>query len=313
MILANQRPTFSVIVPVFNAAATIRETIASIREQDEEDFELILVDDGSTDNSLAIMLLEAGRDPRIKLVSQANAGVSAARNNGAAMARGRLLAFCDADDLWHVEKLAAHRAMHEAAPDIGASYARIAFLESVGKGCPRSRTESTVPAGPLTLSLIVGENPVCTASNLVVTQEVFDRVGGFAEGMQFAEDQEWLARAVRSGERIKGLDKLLVGYRLSPRGLSVNLEGMYAGWRELMALHANGEDMAAAEALYCRYLARRSLRSGNPPAEARRFALRGMSIDRSAFLADFRRGLPTLFGALAAFAIPATLRQRLFA
>lgn len=307
------RPTFSVIVPVYNAADTIRETIASILTQDDGDFELILIDDGSTDNSLFTMLKEACSDTRIKLVAQENAGVSAARNNGAAMARGRLLAFCDADDLWHPSKLSMHRELHDGEPSLAASFAKIAFLEEdavPGKEC---RTLSTVPCGNLTIGQIIGENPVCTASNLVVTKKAFERIGGFSADMNFAEDQEWLARAIGKGETFLGLDHLLVTYRLSSAGLSVNLDKMYAGWRQLVALHAAGEDTTAAEALYCRYLARRSLRSGNPPAEARHYALRGLALDRSAFLTDFRRGASTLIAALAAFIIPAPMRQRLFA
>lgn len=313
MIATTPRPTFSVIVPLYNSAATIRETIASIREQEEENFELIVVDDGSTDDGLSIMLREASRDPRIKLVAQPNAGVSAARNNGASLARGRLLAFCDADDIWHPAKLSHHRALHDGDPDISASYAKTAFLEEREEDRPRSRTVSSIHSGPLTVEQIIGENPVCTASNIVVTREAFERIGGFTVGMNFAEDQEWLARAAKGCEPIVGIEQVLVGYRLSPDGLSVNLAQMYAGWRKVVALHAGGQDVSSAEALYCRYLARRSLRNGHSPAEARYYALRGMSLDHAAFLSDFRRGGATLAASLSAFAIPAPMRQRLFA
>ncbi len=311
--LAQDRPTISVIVPVYNAAATIEDTIASISSQTLEDFELILVDDGSSDDSLLKMLRLAGSDPRIKLVAQRNAGVSAARNRGAAIAQGELLAFCDSDDLWHPEKLSVHLAFHRANRAHAASYAQIAFVEMQCSASPQKRTLSTVAAGDLTIAQIIGENPVCTTSNLVVTRAAFDRVGSFIVGMNYAEDQEWLARAVTQGERISGIDELLVGYRLSPSGLSVNLEQMYAGWRELTALYGADEDTAAAEAVYCRYLARRALRGGNPPADARRYALRGLSLNPSAFLSDMRRGGATLIAAFAAGAMPSSVRQRLFA
>ncbi|GAA0283703.1 hypothetical protein GCM10009127_26410 [Alteraurantiacibacter aestuarii] len=310
---AQTRPHFSVIVPVYNAQDTIEATIASIREQDDEDFELILIDDGSTDDSLLRMLRQAGRDPRIRLVAQQNAGVSAARNHGLQLASGRLMAFCDADDLWHPAKLAWHRAAHEADRTLAISYARIAFLEATAHDRPRSRTMSSVPRGDLTMQQIISENPVCTASNLVTTREAFDRIGAFDVGMDYAEDQEWLARAVALGERARGIDELLVGYRLSPGGLSVNLGAMYAGWRRVVELHASDADSASAEAIYCRYLARRSLRSGNPPAEARYYAMRGIALSPRAFLSDLKRGGSTLLAAITAPAIPMTLRQRIFA
>lgn len=304
------QPYFSVIVPVHNAAATIHETIASILAQSDSDFELIVIDDGSTDDSLVQLLRLAGKDERIRVVAQANAGVSAARNNAVSIAKGRLLAFCDADDLWKEHKLSRHRTLHEASPDIVISYGQIAFLQPDAR---RSRTVSSVPAGDLSITAIISENPVCTTSNLVVTRQAFNRIGGFAEGMQYAEDQEWLARAVSMGERAVGIDELLVGYRLSPGGLSVNLERMYKGWRELVALHGDGERTNAAEAIFCRYLARRSLRSGNPPAEARRYVLRGLALDRKAFLSDIRRGATTLIAAFSAGLLPGSIRQRIFA
>lgn len=304
-------PAFSVIVPVYNASATIAETIASICAQSCGDFELILVDDGSSDDSLLVMLREAGRDERIRLVSQHNAGVSAARNRGVELARGWLIAFCDADDLWHEDKLAAHLEMHDTDPALDASFAQIAFVDP--NASKRIQTLSSVPSGALTLPQIIGENPVCTTSNLVVTRAALERFGGFDPAMRHAEDQEWLARAIGQGAVIEGLDALLVAYRLSPSGLSVNLDAMYDGWRTLVSRHAAHLDVSEAEALFCRYLARRALRSGNAPAEARGFAMRGLAINHHAFLSDLRRAIPTLLGALTAPAIPVSLRQRLFA
>lgn len=310
---ANTAPYFTVIIPVYNAVHTIVETIAGVLAQTERSFELILIDDGSNDDSLRKMLQFAGQDTRIKLIAQANTGVSAARNNGAQEARGQVIAFCDADDFWHPRKLALHRQLHEMQADCAISYGQIEFLETAQSRRARRTTFSTVPPGDLSLAQIIGENPVCTASNLVVTRDAFFRIGGFAAGMNYAEDQEFLARSVSMGERITGIDELLVGYRLSPDGLSVNLEAMYAGWRELVALHAGGRDMSEAEAIFCRYLARRSLRNGNAPREARRYALRGLSLSRAAFMSDLRRGGATLFAALAASALPSAIRQRVFA
>jgi hypothetical protein len=306
-------PTFSVIVPVYNAAATVAATVRSVLDQTDGDFELILIDDGSTDASLARMLDLANLDERIRVLSTPNAGVAETRNLGASLARGALLAFLDADDIWRPTKLAAHRALHAANPDIGVSYAQISFLEAGTTPGGAARTTSTVPAAPLGVADLIGENPVCTASNIVVTRICFDTVGGFDATMRHAEDQEWLARVAACTFPIVGIDQLLVEYRLSPAGLSSDLTSMFSGWRRMVAQHGDSIDQGAAEAVFCRYLARRALRDGRPSGEAMRFAVRGMMRNASAFLDDPRRGGMTLAGAMLSPLIPTAMRSRIFA
>lgn len=306
-------PFFSIIVPVYNAAATVSATVRSILAQSEPDFELLLIDDGSTDDSLAVMLRLAMTDERIRVVAHANCGVAATRNQGIELSHGELIAFCDADDLWHQGKLSAHKALHLADASIGASYARIAFIDPDASDSAEARTLSTIRPEQLTVADLLGENPVCTMSNLVVARDVFDMIGGFKVGMSFAEDQEWLARAAFEGICIVGIDEVLVDYRLSHDGLSVNLASMYAGWRRLAADYGDGEHRPAAEALYCRYLCRRALRSGASPRTALDYALRGLKIDARAFLADKRRGWPTLLSAIASPLMPRQARVRVFA
>lgn len=305
-------PVFSVIIPVFNAAETIVATVNSVLDQSEGNFELLLIDDGSSDASLPALLRLADKDGRIRVIAKGNEGVAATRNLGIDCARGSLVAFLDADDRWHPEKLATHRDLHCADPGIGISFAQIAFVETGSRG-QRPLTLSTVPEGPLSLDALIAENAVCTASNLVATAECLHRVGGFRRSMGFAEDQEWLVRAVAMGERIEGIDRLLVDYRMSPGGLSANLGRMYAGWRRLAVPHRHRINLPAAEAVYCRYLARRALRTGGRATEALGYAWRGIRLDAAAFFADARRGGMTLAAALASPLIPAPMRTRLFA
>lgn len=100
-------PTVSVVTPVWNAAATVAETVASVRAQSFADWEMLLVDDGSTDGSGALLARLAATDPRMRVLShEANLGAAAARNHAIREARGRFIAFLDADDLWRPEKLA---------------------------------------------------------------------------------------------------------------------------------------------------------------------------------------------------------------
>src|SRR5271165_4480269 len=102
-IMANPSPSVSVIIPTFNRASTIGKAIASVVSQTFQDFELIVIDDGSTDETADVLLSFANT---IRLIRQENRGVSAARNAGIRAARGRWIAFLDSDDEWHRDKLA---------------------------------------------------------------------------------------------------------------------------------------------------------------------------------------------------------------
>ncbi|KPL68429.1 hypothetical protein SZ64_10050 [Erythrobacter sp. SG61-1L] len=306
-------PYFSVVLPAFNAATTVGEAIKSVLEQHCDDFELLLIDDGSSDETLHCMLYYADRDDRIRVVSRDNGGVSSARNLGVALAHGRYIAFMDADDQWRANKLLCHRWLHDLQRDLAGSFARIAFRPSAGRGMGPARTYSTVPSGILALEQVLGENPSCTTSNLVVSRAVFLASGGFDESINHAEDQELLARLIADGHRIAGIEETLVDYRMSEGGLSSDLGAMLAGWGKLADRYRQIADLSGAEALYCRYLARRALRIGGPAGDALGFALRGLRADAHAFLEDFRRGALTLAGAAFSPFIPRTVRQRLFA
>lgn len=99
-------PTVSVVMPAFNAAATVRGAVQSVLEQTYRCLELLVVDDASTDSTLAILNEAARSDPRIKVISMpSNSGAAAARNVGLRAAHGELIAFLDADDLWQPNKL----------------------------------------------------------------------------------------------------------------------------------------------------------------------------------------------------------------
>ena len=108
-------PLFTVVTPVWNAAATLGEAAASVAAQSLPDWEQILVDDGSTDGSRALAAALAAADPRRRLLAwDDNRGAAEARNAAIRAARGRYIAFLDADDRWHPEKLARQLAQHGA-------------------------------------------------------------------------------------------------------------------------------------------------------------------------------------------------------
>lgn len=302
------RPVFSVIIPVYNAEADIEATVHSVLTQSFSDFEVLLIDDGSTDGSLRKMLKLAEQDERIRLLSKSNEGVSATRNMGAELSRGRYLAFLDADDLWMTDKLARHQQLGAAI-----SYAKVRFLY---EGRRQLFTYSTVPAQALGCYDLLAENAVCTTSNLVVRRDIFEDVGGFDESLTHAEDQDWLLRAARAGYKIVGIDDHLVDYRMRTDGLSADIGKMYAAWSHLAAACAtdiDADQRAQAEAIYLRYLARRALRTGGDARLARRLALKAVRQAPAEFLKDPRRGGGTLLGALLSPYMPASLRPKVFA
>ena len=109
MMSTERSPFFSVILPFYNAAEWLPDSITSITSQSCNDWELICVDDGSSDSGLKIVKEYAAEDNRIKLLIQKNAGVSAARNAGIAVARGRYIMFLDADDFFDADALSLIR------------------------------------------------------------------------------------------------------------------------------------------------------------------------------------------------------------
>ncbi len=309
-------PRISVVMPCYNAASHLGETLGSLRAQTLLDWELIAVDDGSTDETERLLSEAALRDPRIRTASVPNGGPSRARNIGALeFARADIVAFLDADDLCVPTRLASLLAVFASKPGAAALYGRVSFFEA---DPARPSTVSAIRPGALTTEILLGENPVCTTSNLAVRRAALEAVGGFDARLAHHEDVELLLRLVAAGCRIEGLNETHVHYRTRSDSLSADLSAMRQGWAETLraaAFHGPIDRCTArrAEAIHLRYLARRALRTGAAPMEAVRLALAGLRLSPSAFFDMPRRGLLTLAGALAAPALPAALRRRLFA
>lgn len=306
-------PRFSVILPCYNAAATIGATIAALQAQTHPDWEAICIDDGSTDATLQRLTDLAAAEPRLRVLHQPNAGPSLARNRAADQVRGDILAFLDADDLWTATKLASVAQTFAAHPAADAVFGRTAFL---GAAAAPPAALSQVTPGPVGRQAFLGENPACTLSNLSVRRAAFRASGGFDPGMRHAEDLEWCLRFLGQGHRICATGDLHVHYRASAGGLSADLAAMHAGWRA--AIRRSAADLpparrAAAEAVHLRYLARRALRMGLAPRVALGFAARGLCHAPLAFLGGRHRGAATLAACLAAPILPAPLRATLFA
>ncbi|MEL6261486.1 MAG: glycosyltransferase [Cyanobacteria bacterium J06626_6] len=263
-IVMTTAPLVSVVIPVYNAAAYLPETIQSVLNQSYVNWELLVVDDGSTDATPAIVQKYQDTDDRVRWVPKINGGVSSARNLGAQEAKGSLLAFLDADDRWLTDKLLAHVNHMSAHPETGVSFARVALIKSDGQTTHKLTNNVVSQLQPQDLFY---SNPTVTTSNLVMRREVFLSAGGFDETMQYNEDVELLFRvAFHSELALEGIDDVLVQYRLHDSGLSSTLSKMESGWLKLME-KARAVAPSLVEAHYdaayghqLQYLARQTLR-----------------------------------------------------
>ena len=188
-------PEVSVVVPFFNAGRFLEECIASVFAQTYTSWELLLVDDGSTDNGTAVARTHVARDPsRVRYFQhpgRERRGASAARNLGIQRARGRYVAFLDADDVWLPGKLEAQVAILEAHPEAAMAYNRTQFWYSWTGDVEDRRRDymerlgvppDTLITPPTLLSLILREeSPVPCTCSVLIRRDAVERVGGFEE------------------------------------------------------------------------------------------------------------------------------------
>lgn len=189
-------PTISVVIPLYNKAAHIERAVSSVLAQTFQDFEIIVVDDGSTDNGADIV--KVINDPRIILLKQKNAGVSVARNRGIEVAKSDLIAFLDADDEWRVEFLYTILRLRKKYPNAGL-YATD-YVIQINKNSFRKTKINSVPSAPWEGILpnyfkaaTLGEPPVCSSA-VCIPKSVFEVVGGFPVGEPLGEDLDMWGR-----------------------------------------------------------------------------------------------------------------------
>lgn len=209
---------FSAIIPAYNAEKYIGATIESCLAQESVGCEVIVVDDGSDDNTLAVVRSFGNR---VRIVCQKNAGPAAARNHGASLAKGDVLAFLDADDLWLPEKLSHQSAKLLEGYDL--VYSNRLNMGEIGD-LPLVQSEvQEMPEGDIWQDLLLGN--FITTSSVVIRKELFARMGGFSLDLPPCEDWDlWLRCAERV--RVGFCPTPLVQYRLHAAGISRNFRLM---------------------------------------------------------------------------------------
>jgi glycosyltransferase involved in cell wall biosynthesis len=219
-------PAVSIIMPAYNVAPYIASAIRSALVQTYTDFELIVVDDGSKDNTAEIVKSMMREDPRIRMVQQANRGLAGARNTALRAARGEMLALLDSDDMWEPEFLAAQMAILDARPEVDIVTGNGWYLEGPRHGA-LARPYPDPRPDPVLASIIGDEWSVFIMS--VMRRRVYTAIGPFDEEMRSNEDYDFWLRAAVAGFTFARNDRPLGYYRVRSDSLSASNVRMLRG------------------------------------------------------------------------------------
>lgn len=253
-------PTVSLIVPTYNAAGYIRRALDSALSQTYPNIEVLVVDDGSTDHTAALLQQHYGQDQRVRYIHQANAGPSVARNRGVREAQGEFIHFLDADEWLLPTKIEQSYTLFQQQPEIGVAYGHGIPVQ------PDGVTEIPMDYPPLPSGWVLCEwlkgtmagGRYGVTSSFMVRRQAVIEVGGFPEDQRVAEDWDlWLRLAAKYP--FAALAEKLVYYHRLPDGLHVNRLKMALGRLQTFerARHYAGREQCLSDAEYERMLAGR--------------------------------------------------------
>lgn len=222
--------TVSVVVPVYNGAAFLDEALRSLVAQSRPAAQIVVIDDGSTDDSFAVATAFAATHSIVEAYQQPNGGSASARNAGIAHSDGNVLAFLDADDLAMPTKLALQVGMLEADQSLhGTVGTQEMFFE------PGAPTPIWMDPPPGWLPEAATRHSRHGLMSMVVRRELFDAIGGFDETLRFGEDTDWLLRAWDSGHRVPLIDDLVVRRRIHHNNLTQDSDAFRRAQFEVLA------------------------------------------------------------------------------
>jgi glycosyltransferase involved in cell wall biosynthesis len=264
----------SVIIPVYKTEKYVKAAVASVLNQTYENFEIIVVDDGSPDDSLK--LVRQFDDPRIRIIEQENRGLAGARNTGIRHAVGEYIAFLDSDDVWVPEKLAKHVKHLETCPSVGVSFSPSALIDERGNalGTFLKPKLKDITLNDLLRCNVVGNGSAALVRKTVLNDVSFQNIvcgetesSFFYEKLRRNEDYElWLRIAIKTSWIIEGIVEPLTLYRVNPNGLSSSFLKQLEAWEQVLAYVCGyAPDVMAqqgklAMAYHLRYLARTAIR-----------------------------------------------------
>jgi glycosyltransferase involved in cell wall biosynthesis len=222
----------SVVIPAHNASSTIDETLRSVRSQSHEQLEIIVVDDGSSDNTAAIVRQHAAQDSRIKIIEQDNAGVATARNRGWQSASANFIAFIDADDLWGSTNIERQlQTLIAGGERTGLVYSWFTVIDAASRAL--AKATPCFHTGDVLDELLAG-NFIGNGSSVMVRREALLAAEGFdsrlrAAGAQGCEDLLFYCRVAET-YHFAVVPEYLIGYRHLPENMSSNMPRMLRSW-----------------------------------------------------------------------------------
>lgn len=211
-------PRVSVIIPVFNAAATVADALESVLRQTFTDYEIIAVNDGSTDRSPQIL---ARYGDRVRTITRTNGGLSAARNTGVSVSSGEYVAFLDADDLWTPDFLIRSVATLDADPECVLTFTDLLIVDSDGHELKTSLVGDRVERAPTLAELFERLWPIMPSA-VVMRRYVYDNCGGFSEEFRsYGYEDVYMWMCAREHGAFAYIPQRLVVWRFSlfPRPL----------------------------------------------------------------------------------------------
>jgi glycosyltransferase involved in cell wall biosynthesis len=220
-------PRVTVIVPAFDAERTLQAAVESALTGTFPGFELIIVDDGSKDDTPDVARGLADSDPRVRLMRRENGGVSAAFNSGLALATGDYVARLDSDDLWHPTKLQKQMELADREPGLAFIYTFVRYIDADGhvrEDGPAQRFPRRALCRGIYESLVGGNSSALIRRDRVV------ELGGYDEELISWEDL-LLQLKISANSVIDYIPEYLVGYRVRPNSLSKNVPDMFRSWR----------------------------------------------------------------------------------
>ena len=202
-------PKVSIVLPTYNGSRYLRESIQSCLDQEFQDWELVIVDDASTDGTVAVA--NSYRN-QVRLLSLSIAcGPPATRNQGLAITQGEFVAFLDADDLWHPEKLVTQAERFQRRPELDfcVSYVQMFWTETLHE--EKVRYEQCPRVQPV---------PGYATTALLAKRSTFDRMGSFNENYWYVHATDWFLRAIEEGLVMEVLPQVLTYHRMHESNLA---------------------------------------------------------------------------------------------
>jgi len=214
-------PKVSVVIPTYNAAQYIGETVESVLNQSYKEYEIVVVNDGSTDNTEQVLQKYGNR---IRYIKQTNGGEGAARNRGIREAHGEWVAFLDADDLWLPHKLKVQMEFAAQHPDVDLIYGDASSFDINGV-LTKSMFKERRPYEGYVINNLLVENFVPVLS-VIVRKKCLEKSGLFKEGMKHCTDYEMWLRCAKFF-KFGYVNEVIVSYRIHEKGISQNIEEMH--------------------------------------------------------------------------------------